>query len=877
MNQTGNSTTTPGKRDPRLPPRQEAGVRLALKLGLRTLLICAGIVPTLFGQQPLAEDRGSVGLAQSLRRLQTTGRIVYMIAHPDDEDGGTITMLTRGRGYTVTLLALSRGEAAGDAVSSDFGPPLGIRRTIELIRSSEYYGARLRISRFLDFGLSKTLAKTWRYWDQEAALRDMVRFIRQERPHVVVSRWQGNAGDRLGNHEADGIIAQRAFEAAGDPTRFPEQIAEGLDPWQPLKLYTDNRTESDDWTIKVDSAVYDPLLGRTYGQIAHEGLGQQVSQAAVGPIIPVDWPSVSYYKLDRSRVGMADKESDFFEHIDVTLKGYPELEKHVGEAVAAFDVQHPEACVAPLARALKTVRQLASSGRESLNLSIKEQQLQTALAQALGFQFEALVEPNKPGRNFGEYKGVRTPITFSPGDSFRVLVNFRASPDRNVGTTEIKLLAPDGWKIRTLAPNRFEVTIPLNASLTSAFWIRDSTGDGFYRITRPEVLGAPITPSPLQAKLTYRIDGVEGSVSADVQTSSVNTLGVQLRHSVAVASRVSVRFQPEALALPLGRSRYDVICSVRNFGVGPNEGTLRLELPLGWSSDPSSVPYSFQRQGEQADLLFHVIPSSNFGDAEYHIQAVAESGGETYRNSFVPVTEPGLDTVYMEEPARVTLHPVDVQIPHVRVGYVMGTGDDVPAALRLLGVDVDLLDRDTLALGHLSRYNTIVLGVRAYLAREDLRTYNWRLLDYVKNGGVLVVQYNTEEFDSNNYGPYAYSEAGAAQDVTEEDSPIEVLEPNNPILNYPNKIGPKDFDGWLEKRGLRFPPSWDERYVPVLSTHDRGQKPQAGGLLVARYGRGLYLYNGYALYRQISLAVPGGVRLFANFLALGLPDAVWRK
>ena len=857
--------------------RFESALLQAVKVVLVTLFIGSGLVPSLCAQQPLAEDRGSVGLAQSLRRLQTTGRVVYMIAHPDDEDGGTVTMLSRGEGYTVTFLALSRGEAAGDAVSNDFGPPLGIRRTIELIRSSDYYGARLRVSRFLDFGLSKTLAKTLRYWNEEDALRDMVRFIRQERPHVVLSRWQGNTGDRLGNHEADGIIAQRAFEAAGDPSRFPEQIADGLDPWQPLKLYSDNRTESDNWTVKVDSAVYDPLLGRTYGQIAHEGLGQQVSQAAVGPIVPVGWPSVSYYKLDRSSVGMADKESDFFERIEVSLKKYPELEKHVAEAVAAFDAQHPEACVAPLGRALQAVRQLSSSGKKSLDLSIKEKQLQTALAQALGVQFEALVEADRPGRASGEYKAVRTPFTFSPGDTFRVLVNFRASPNKNVEVREIKLLAPDGWNIKTLAPNRFEVTIPTDASFTSAFWIRDSIGDGYYRITRPELLGAPITPSPLQAKLTYLVDGAEGSIDADVQTSSINTAGVQFRHGVAIAPRVSVRFQPEVLALPLGRRRCDVICSVHNFRDGSTEGTLRLELPEGWTSDPPTASYSFQKQNEEADLLFHIVPPSNLEDVEYHIQAVAESSGRTYRNSFVPVTEPGLQTVYMEEPARLTLRPVDVQIPCVRVGYVMGTGDEVPAALRLLGFDVDLLDRDALALGNLSRYTTIVLGVRAYLAREDLRTYNWRLLDYVKNGGVLVVQYNTEEFGSSNYGPYPYSEAGAAQDVTEEDSPIKVLEPNHPILNYPNKIGPKDFDGWLEKRGLRFAPSWDERYVAVLSTHDQDQKPQAGGLLVARYGKGLYVYNGYALYRQISFAVPGGVRLFANLLALGLPDAGWRQ
>ena len=279
--------------------------RKRAKLRVAIAFVAAALLATLDSASAgsrLPEDRGSTALAQSLRKLQTTGRVVYMIAHPDDEDGGTVTMLTRGKGYEVSLLALSRGEAAGDAVSSDAGPPLGIRRTLEMMRSSEYYGARLRMSRFLDFGLSKTLAKTLRYWNEEDALRDMVRFIRRERPHIVLSRWQGNPGDRLGNHEIDGLVARQAFDAAGDPTRFPEQIAEGLSAWQPLKFYNDNRTEKDDWTIKIDSGMYDPILGRTYGDIANEGLEQQISQAAAGAILPVGWPSVSYYKLIASKV-----------------------------------------------------------------------------------------------------------------------------------------------------------------------------------------------------------------------------------------------------------------------------------------------------------------------------------------------------------------------------------------------------------------------------------------------------------------------------------------------------------------------------------------------------------------------------------------------
>ena len=229
----------------------------------------------------------------------------------------------------------------------------------------------------------------------------------------------------------------------------------------------------------------------------------------------------------------------------------------------------------------------------------------------------------------------------------------------------------------------------------------------------------------------------------------------------------------------------------------------------------------------------------------------------------------------MERPADLMLRPVAVKVPKMRVGYVMGTGDEVPDSLRLLGLNVDLLDSTALAQDDLSQYGTILLGVRAYLAREDVKTYNWRLLDYVKNGGVLIVQYNTEEF-ADNYGPYPYTAAGAVQDVTEEDSPIEILQPSHGVVNYPNKIGSRDFEVWLEKRGLRFLASWDERYVPILSTHDQGQKPQAGGMLVAQYGKGLWVYNGYSLYRQILFAVPGGIRLFANLISLGSPDAPWR-
>jgi hypothetical protein len=389
-------------------------------------------------------------------------------------------------------------------------------------------------------------------------------------------------------------------------------------------------------------------------------------------------------------------------------------------------------------------------------------------------------------------------------------------------------------------------------------------------------LGEPITPAPLQAELTYSIDGVDAQGKTDVQGSSISNTGVQLRYPIAVAPAVSVKFLPDRIAVPVGRSRQDVLCAVHNYANRETQGTVRLNLPQGWSSEPQAAAFALRKPGQEAEITFHLILPATLPDAEYNVQAVVESNGRTYTSSFLPVTESDFPIVYMEEPARLALKPVNVIVPRLRIGYVVGTGDDVPRSLRLLGVDVDLLDADALSSRNLSRYDTIVLGVRAYLAREDLKAYNWRLLQYVKDGGVLLVQYNTEEF-ADNYGPYPYTAAGAVQDVTEEDSPIDVLHPEHPVLRFPNKIEPVDFNGWLEKRGLRFLVSWDERYVPILSTHDEGQQPQAGGLLVAHYGKGLWVYNGYSLYRQIDFAVPGSVRLFINMIALGAPDAPWRN
>lgn len=805
----------------------------------------------LLARDPLPEDRGAAGLWQSLQRLQTTARVMHITAHPDDEDGGMMTMLSRGQGVDVTLAVLTRGEAGANLITGDFFDSLGALRTAELLRAADYYGVQVRFTRFIDFGFSKNLEETFQNWDREAVLGDLVRLIRMEKPHVLIARFQGTPRDGHGNHEAAGVVAQLAFDAAGDPRRFP-----GLPPWQPLKLYAGNRRESDLWTIRVDSGVYDPVLGRTYAQIARDGLRHQRTQGA-GSTISRPGPSVSYYKLLASKVGMAGRESSFLERVGAAPAAG--VARHVDAGVKAFTPTHPEACAPHLAAALRVQQ---------------SPQLLTALAQSLGLEVEALVDPDDPPT--GPFAGFRPFETFSlavPGQTFGVTVScHRFTP------TGIQLLAPPGWTVRRTGEGKFSVTAPADAAPTKAHWRRDSVRETSYQIDPPDWYGRPLPPAPVTARVAYSVNGVEAYLEREVETSYIDRIGVQHRRTLAVGPALSVRPAAAFGALPLGRTEYSLGVVAGNNRYGPAQGSVRLVLPAGWRSDPASAAFGFEKEGEETTLSFRLTPPAALEGRDYRVEAVATSDGREYRASFTAFHQPGLaDTVYLLEPAGHTIRAVDAKVaPGLRTGYVMGTGDDVPAGLRQLGVSVDLLDTASLATGDLSRYHSIWLGIRAYAARSDVKTYNARLLEYVKNGGVLVVQYNTQEYD-HNYGPYPYTMTMRAEEVSEENSPVEILDPNDPVFQGPNRITVRDFEGWVEQRGSKFWTTWDPAYKPLLATSDRGQPPQRGGWLVAHYGEGLYIYCAYAWYRQLPFAVPGAVRIVANLLSLGTADAAWRR
>jgi LmbE family N-acetylglucosaminyl deacetylase len=877
--------------------------------------------------QPLRIDRGNAALQQSLRKLRTRASLMMIVAHPDDEDGGMLTYESRGQGARVALLTLNRGEGGQNIMSNDLWDQLALVRTQELLAADRRYGVDQYFTRVADFGFSKTLEEAMAVWGHDRVLYDVVRAVRINRPLVLTASFVGGITDGHGQHQVSGEMAQEVFKAAGDPNVFPDQIQSGLLPWNPLKVYArvpsfsispkgmyDYATGkwapvrfydyvAAKWTdavpttnVSIPEGDYDAAIGSSYIQLGREGLGQQKSQNG-GTGTPLDGPFAVDYHRYGSRVPAKDKEESYFDGIDTSIAGiatlaqgrHPFLDEGLRQIAAAVDQAgkvQAAAMVPILARGMKQtqllIQKVAASdltAEEKYNLhhelAVKEAQFNNAIMEALGVTLTAVVAPANPDRNRSGF-AVEPQDTFTtaiPGQSFAVtayLANQSAMP---VTIESISLHAAGDWKIAPTAPiptqllaNQrlqadFHVTVPEDAEVTKACFHRKDVEQAWYDLDSISCLDQPLPPYPLEAWLAFNVDGVTVRAAQAVQTVQhvVGRGGVY--EPLILVPPVSVAATTTAGIIPLGSDHASVTVQVRS-NVKP-AGEVHLDLPSGWQSQPSSQPYDAAGH----TVSFTVVPT-HLAAESYSIVPIAENQGHPYTQGYEPVGYAGLRPYNYYHPAPYKLVGVDVKVaPDLKVGYVMGTGDDVPQSLESLGVAVHLLQPSDITAGNLSAYDVIVLGIRAYAARPELATANGRVLDYVKQGGVLIVQYNTREYD-HNYGPYPLTLTGDPEKVVDETNAVTLLQPGNPVLSWPNKITAADFAGWVEERGHSFVHSWDAHYQALTETKDPGQDEQKGGLLYASYGKGIYVYVAYALYRQLPEGVPGAYRLFANLLSL---------
>lgn len=896
--------------------------------------------------RPLPADRGAAALWQSLKKLHTRASLLMVTAHPDDEDGGMLTYESRGQGAHVSLLTLNRGESGANVMSPDLFDALGLVRTEELLAAGRYYDVAQYFTCVVNDGFSKSREESMSHWGHDRVLADAVRIVRMTRPLVITSVFIGGPSDGHGNHQVAGQMAQEVFRYAGDPKMFPDQIAAGLRPWSPLKVYAavprarvtaegvyDYATHHwaparsydyihDKWlswpldaNVIVPTGTQDPLLGVSYAQFAREGLGFQRSQNG-GASIPPSGEMFSKYHRFGSVVEAEDRESSLFDGIDTSLPGIASLVKNdhetwlrprlveingfVEQAMKEFDPLHLERTAPSLASGLKATAALIAEVRTSNlsddekydvdhELSIKETQFEKALAQAFELSILPAVAPDRePDPSFaGMEPSFQVAI---PGQQFTVNVHLNNPSSTSVALETVELSAPKGenWGVTpndaapsSLVNNKpanllFHVTAPESASFTRPYFGRKGVEQTYYDILDPRFANRPLAPYPLTAWATFRYQGVAFHMGRVVQTPErISGLGTVLEPLVT-GPAISVSVSSPRGILPLTAHSFPVAATIHSNVKGPANGTVRLELPPGWTSSPASVDFSTMKDGDDRLVVFDVTPA-HVREQPYDLTVMAEYDGHRYREGYQTVGYRGLRPYNLYRASTYHVTGVDVKVaPELKVGYIMGSGDEVPRSLENLGIHVAFVTASDLATGDLSKYDVILLGVRTYAVRDDLAANNTRLMDYVKNGGVVIVQYNTPEFDKD-YGPYPYTMTNDPEEVTDEASKVQILEPDNPVFQWPNKIEAKDFEGWVSERGSKFMSKWDPRYRPLLETHDPGQDPQKGGLLYARYGKGIYIYNAYAFYRQLPEGVPGAFRIFANLISLAKNPQVSRS
>ena len=839
---------------------------------------------------------GAAGLSQVLERLQTTASALHTAAHPDDEDSAFIARTVRGDNARVAYLSLNRGEGGQNIIGTELFEALGVIRTEELLQARRLDGGGQFFTRAIDFGFSKSREEAARKWDEQAVLGDMVRVIRMFRPLVIYSRFSGTPADGHGQHQLAGYLTPIAFKAAADPARFPEQLKEGLRPWQAKKLYRGVGFRPDPETpptLQVPTGILDPVLGRSYAEIANEGRSQHKSQEM--GVIETKGPQQSgLIRLDAPGV----EENSLFDGIDTsvaglgTLAGLPEgalraelqaVQAAARRALDEYNARTPEALLPALVDGMRATRD-ARTALRSLSapddarteadflLAIKEADFGEAVARAAQVVFDPLADQE----------------TIVPGGALGVTTRTFLPPDSKVTIISTEVEAPAGWKVEP-APGeepddgdnpfarffrefpshaaRYRVTSPHDAPLTQPYYLDDPRDGDRYRWEEGDPRGLPFAAPLLVAKLTMEAGGTRVVVAQPVQYRFADRIRGELRRDPAVVPPVSVGLDSRLLIVPAGGgpSQQRLVVRVTNHLPGGASGTLRLRLPDGWTSSPAEAPFEVKARGDRMSAPFAVTAPAGRTPGAHDIRAEAVLDGAAHGIDMQEIAYPHIQTHRVYSAASATARVLDLQVAPVNVGYVMGSGDQVPDMIRRMGVAVASIDDETLATGDLSRFDTIVVGIRASEARPAFVANHGRLLQYVERGGTLIVQYQQNDYVSRNLPPYP---AQMNSRVTDERAPVTMLDPDHPLFRFPNRIGPSDFDGWVQERNLYAFTTFDPRYTPLLETADPGEPPQRGGQVHARVGKGHYVYTAYAWFRQLPAGVPGAYRQFANLISL---------
>lgn len=939
---------------------------------------------------PVDDEQGHVALGLALRHLSNTGIFMMATAHPDDENNGLLVMLNRGQGYRTALATATRGNGGQNEIGPEIFEALGVLRTEELGAIHRFDGAEQYFTRAVDFGYSFSVDETFEKWGRDEILGDYVRLIRMIRPDVITGLTPTGGGGGQ-HHQASAVLAHEAFKAAADPSKYPEQIKEGLRAWQPQKFYftvgfSGSREPASQASkpLTINLTGYDHLLGHTYAEVGAEARSMHKCQG-MPQLLALPGPSSISYELVESLVPVSPRpsqEAALFDGIDTSIAGLarfagakPPRELTQGLSAIAgavqlaqrrYDTENDDATVAPLLTGLRAVRTLRSqlaaipldeNGRFEIRTRLiqKEREFQQAILAANSIRIEALADdgvvvPGQPVAvslivaNRGTSDVTVKQVKF---EGFQADANCVLTVPVAAGRGRGNAVPAAGPAVSTLHRDQVAqctptMSVPVNTRVSEPYWHRAGEA-GRYTFDNDAPFGLPYRPTPFFVQVTFGFAGNEDVVGGldVVHRYQGDIFGGEKRSELLVVPAASVRVAPEIAIIPsstlggtatptsangsgsttgrgstvarggtpatgstagtgtapasgptagrgtpnpnaAGRGRgaapvtpaqasREIRVSVVNDLKGAAEGTLHLELPRGWSAQPAEQDLKFSREDESQTVRFDVRPPANIATGEYHVKAIFSENGADFMRGYQVIEYPHIRRQHIYHGTDVTLKVVDVKmVPNLTVGYIVGVGDEVPPAIAQLGAKVEMISSDDLAWGNLSRFSTIVTGVRAYERRDDLRANNARLLDYVRDGGTLIVQYNKFEFNEAQYGPYP---AKVSSDrVTDEFAPVKLLAPSDPIFNAPNKITDATWKNWVQERGLYFLGDHDSRYRELLSIdepfpYNKGEK--LGSLVSAQWGKGRWVYVGLGLWRELPAGVDGAYQLLANLISLG--------
>jgi LmbE family N-acetylglucosaminyl deacetylase len=836
------------------------------RLPTRRLFAAAAILSLLpaapAGAQLVRPPTGTGVLEQRIEKLRVVGSLLMIAAHPDDENNRSLAYYAQGRKLRTAYLSLTRGEGGQNLIGPEQGALLGVIRTQELLMARRVDGAEQYFSRAIDFGFSKTAEETFQKWGREEVLSDIVWRIRRFRPDVIVLSFTGTPRDGHGHHQASAILAKEAFHAAADPQRFPDQLQDAP-VWQAKRVVWNTffgRAHDMYPTAKeevIDTGDYNPALGESYAELGAWSRTQHRSQGQ-GSAERKGSSPVSLIVVDG-----APMQQDFMDGIDATWNRLPGGAAVDAALQAALQALTPADASAAVPHLLKARALMAAIDHPDARLKLIE--LDETIAQAMGLWLDVAVDRDEaaPG---GELQLELTAVQ-------------RAKFPATIASARLEGIAgapefPPDLALSENEPKTAQVrfTIPANQPPTQPYWLRYPAQGERYDVRDRALLGLAENPPVLSCRIRVRVGGETLELVRPVVQHFIDRARGEVTRPLVILPAVSIELPDKLLVFPDGRPR-TVEIGIRS-NSGDQGGTLELRAPAAWRVDPATQRFQARGTGVVTRVSFEVTPPAR--DATATLQAVAGlSAPYQMREGIVRIDYEHIPPQTIQSPAVIHAVRADVRIAARRIGYVMGSGDEVPEALRQLGCEVTLLGPAELEQADFSKFNAVVTGVRALNQRADLRAARARLWEYVERGGTVVVQYNLTDtvlsggtqIDARRIGPYPLT-LGRDR-VTVEEAPVEILDAASALLNFPNKIGPADFDGWVQERGLYFPSQWDAHYATVIATSDPGEKPLAGGILYARYGKGVYIYTSYSWFRQLPTGVPGAWRIFANLVSAG--------